>query len=97
MGPRTAWASARSRPGGPSTSRLAARTGKSQQHHQSNSKISLTSLRPPRDQTGRNEDALEDAKKKENSEHELDEEDPTTDDNLVKVVHKELRWGRYFL
>ena len=57
----------------------------------------MTSLRPLRDQTVGNEDALEDAKKKENSEHEIEEEDPATEDNMVKVVHRDLRWGRYFL
>ena len=34
---------------------------------------------------------------KEYSEHEIDEEDPATDDSMVKFVHNELRWGRYFL
>ena len=57
----------------------------------------MTSLRPLRDQTVGNEDALEDVKKTVNSEHELEEEDPATEGNMVKVVHKELRWGRYFL
>ena len=57
----------------------------------------MTSLRPPRDQTVMNENALEDAKKTENSEHELEEEDPAKEENMVKVVHNELRWGRYFL
>ena len=38
MGPRPAWASARSRPGGPPTSRLAARTGQSQ------SRTSITNI-----------------------------------------------------
>ena len=48
----------------------------------------LTSLRPLRDQTVGNKEALEDAEKKENSEHEKEEEDPATEDNTVKVVHR---------
>ena len=44
-----------------------------------------------------NENALEDEKMKEYSEHEIDEEDPATDDNMVKFVNNDLRWGRYFL
>ena len=44
-----------------------------------------------------NENALDSEKMKEYSEHETDEEDPATDNNVVKVAHNELRWGRYFL
>ena len=51
----------------------------------------------PTAQTAVNENALDSEKMKEYSEHEIDEEDPATDDNMVKFVHNELRWGRYFL
>ena len=51
----------------------------------------------PTAQTVVNENALDSEKMKEYSEHEIEEEDPATDDNVVKVVHNELRWGRYFL
>ena len=48
----------------------------------------MTSLRPLRDQTVVNEESLEDAKEKDDSEHEKEEEDPATEDNTVKVVHR---------
>ena len=48
----------------------------------------MTSLRPLRDQTVVNEEALEDANEKDDSEHEKEEEDPTSADNIVKVVHR---------
>ena len=44
-----------------------------------------------------NENASDSEMMKEYSEHEIDEEDPATDDSMVKFVHNELRWGRYFL
>ena len=48
----------------------------------------MTSLRPLRDQTVENEEALEDANEKDDGEHEKEEEDPTSADNNVKVVHR---------
>ena len=48
-------------------------------------------------QTVVNENALEDEKMMEYSEHEIEEEDPAIDDNVVKVIHNVQSWGRYFL
>ena len=48
----------------------------------------MTSLRPLQDQTIVNEEALEDAKEKDDGEHEKEEEDPASADNTVKVVHR---------
>ena len=48
----------------------------------------MVSLRPLQNQTEMNEEALEDANKKDDGEHEKQEEDPTSADNTVKVVHR---------
>ena len=49
----------------------------------------MTSLRPLRDQTVVNEEALEDAKEKDDGEHEKkEEEDPATEDKTDKDVHR---------
>ena len=48
----------------------------------------MVSLRPLRDQTVVNEKALEDANEKDDGGHEKEEEDPTSVDNTLKVVHR---------
>ena len=52
---------------------------------------------PPTAQTTVIKNASDSERMKEHREHEIEEKDPATDDNMVKFVHNELRWGRYFL
>ena len=44
-----------------------------------------------------NENAKVSVKRKEQSEHEIDEEEPASNDYKVKFVCTEHRWGRYLL
>ena len=44
-----------------------------------------------------NENARVSEKRNEYSEHEIDEEDPAIDDDMVKFVDTEQRWGRDLL
>ena len=57
----------------------------------------MVSLRPLPSKTELNEDALVHASKKDDCEHEIEEEDVTSTVSNAQVVRRLLRWGRHFL